>query len=56
MGDGDTAHVSLSIGVALVDVEHDSIQSALDRADQALYTAKQDGRNRVAISEAAAAA
>ena len=56
MGDGDTAHVSLSIGVALVDVEHDSIQSALDRADQALYTAKQDGRNRVAISKAAAAA
>jgi diguanylate cyclase (GGDEF)-like protein len=56
MGDGDTAHVSLSIGVALVDVEHDSIQSALDRADQALYTAKQDGRNRVAISEEAAAA
>ena len=56
MGDGDAAHLSLSIGVALVDVEHDSIQSALDRADQALYTAKQDGRNRVAISEAAAAA
>lgn len=56
MGDGDTAHVSLSIGVALVNVEHDSIQSALDRADQALYTAKQDGRNRVAISKAAAAA
>lgn len=56
MGDGDTAHVSLSIGVALVDVEQDSIQTALDRADQALYTAKQDGRNRVAISEAAAAA
>ena len=56
MGDGDAAHLSLSIGVALVDVEHDSIQTALDRADQALYTAKQDGRNRVAISEAAAAA
>ena len=56
MGDGDTAHVSLSIGVALVDVEKGNIQSALDLADQALYTAKQDGRNRVAISEGNAAA
>ena len=56
MVDGETAHVSMSIGVALVDVEQDSIQSALDRADQALYAAKQDGRNRVAIAEVGAAA
>ncbi|MEO1820337.1 MULTISPECIES: diguanylate cyclase [Pseudomonas] len=56
MVDGETAHVSMSIGVAPVDVEQDSIQSALDRADQALYAAKQDGRNRVAIAEVGAAA
>ena len=56
MVDGETAHVSMSIGVAPVDVEQDSIQSALDRADQALYAAKQDGRNRVAIAEVGTAA
>lgn len=43
--------VTLSLGVTQLDTEHDSIQSALARADRALYEAKHSGRNRVCYSD-----
>ena len=39
-------HPTLSIGVALIEAE-ESIEAVLNRADQAMYAAKQHGRNRV---------
>ena len=43
---GDTRQVTISIGVAL-HRDEESLQSLMARADQALYAAKQGGRNRV---------
>lgn len=43
--------VTLSLGVAQVNTELDSIQSALAKADRALYEAKHSGRNRVCVSD-----
>jgi diguanylate cyclase (GGDEF)-like protein len=39
--------VTVSLGIAVLDDEHLTPESLLDRADQALYVAKQNGRNRV---------
>ncbi|MEL0169860.1 MAG: diguanylate cyclase [Pseudomonadaceae bacterium] len=39
--------VTVSIGVAQINPATDSIPKAVDRADRALYDAKQSGRNRV---------
>jgi diguanylate cyclase (GGDEF)-like protein len=39
--------VTVSLGVAVLDDEHLTPESLLDRADKALYIAKQNGRNRV---------
>jgi diguanylate cyclase (GGDEF)-like protein len=44
--------VTVSIGVAGLKEEDNALHFLLDRADQALYRAKQDGRNRVAVNEA----
>lgn len=41
--------VTISLGVATPDKGCDSLAALLERADQALYTAKQEGRNRVCI-------
>lgn len=46
-----TVHVAISIGVAELDTEQESIESALARADKALYQAKNSGRNRVCRAE-----
>lgn len=40
-------HVTISVGVAGVDVEHENLLDALSRADAGLYAAKHSGRNRV---------
>jgi diguanylate cyclase (GGDEF)-like protein len=40
-------HVSISIGVAGVNLEHENLLDALSRADAGLYAAKHAGRNRV---------
>jgi two-component system cell cycle response regulator len=44
--------VTISIGLATLDTKGESIAEVLKRADQALYRAKRDGRNRV-VSTAA---
>jgi two-component system cell cycle response regulator len=46
---------TISVGVATMDADADeSIEQLLRRADDALYEAKQAGRNRVAVAAAAA--
>jgi two-component system cell cycle response regulator len=44
--------VTISIGIAAMETSHDSAAHLLKRADQALYRAKRDGRNRV-VADAA---
>lgn len=43
--------ISLSLGVA-VQRRHETFEQALHRADEALYRAKAQGKNRVALSTA----
>ena len=45
-----SAKVTASLGVAAVDCEENTLEQLLARADQALYAAKQRGRNRVSSS------
>ncbi len=47
--------LSVSIGVALIASAHDDIDGALARADEAMYRAKQAGRNCVELQGPAAA-
>ena len=49
-GDQRTIEVTASIGITIIHPT-DTLQSMLDRADQALYRAKQSGRNRVEFNE-----
>jgi two-component system cell cycle response regulator len=44
--------VTISIGIAALESPHDTAAQLLKRADQALYRAKRDGRNRV-VADAA---
>jgi diguanylate cyclase (GGDEF)-like protein/PAS domain S-box-containing protein len=39
--------VTISLGVAMINSQHATLESLLDHADQALYEAKQAGKNRV---------
>jgi diguanylate cyclase (GGDEF)-like protein len=50
---GEQAAIGLtvSIGVACCQAQDDSILTAIDRADRAMYQAKNSGRNRVATLE-----
>jgi len=49
-GQGKPLHVTISLGVAEYDVNRDvDSKSLIDRADRAMYRAKEMGRNRVAI-------
>ena len=50
-GSGETiGKVTLSAGVTALKAG-DSIESLIDRADQALYGAKESGRNKVSVSK-----
>jgi diguanylate cyclase (GGDEF)-like protein len=40
-------HITSSFGVTQFNAEKDTVETLLDRADKALYLAKEDGRNRV---------
>jgi len=42
-----TFYTTISIGVAVLDQETDDVENMLKKADEALYTAKQSGRNSV---------
>jgi diguanylate cyclase (GGDEF)-like protein len=42
--------VTLSLGIAMYQVDDSTFDNTVSRADQALYRAKQDGRNCVAVS------
>lgn len=44
---GKSLHVTVSVGVAVSDDGISSIDQLIDRADQALYEAKRNGRNKV---------
>jgi diguanylate cyclase (GGDEF)-like protein len=52
--DGETLHVTVSLGVAIVETAARSIdaETIFQTADEALYRAKDDGRNRVEIARA----
>jgi two-component system, cell cycle response regulator len=42
--------VTVSVGVASLDGADDTLEKLLKRADQALYTAKREGRNKVVVA------
>jgi len=46
---GKTVPITLSVGVASLANATDSFEALLERADQALYQAKETGRNRVSV-------
>jgi diguanylate cyclase (GGDEF)-like protein/PAS domain S-box-containing protein len=49
VGDGRTARIGASIGVALATPHDPDAESVLRRADEAMYAAKRAGRNRVCV-------
>ena len=51
----DMAPITVSIGVASIRAGAHAIEALIDQADQALYRAKQSGRNRVVLFGTAAA-
>ncbi|MEX0839131.1 MAG: PleD family two-component system response regulator [Parvibaculum sp.] len=50
--EGQTLDITVSIGIAMTEGAQDTASKLLERADQGLYRAKRDGRNRV-VAEAA---
>ncbi|MHB1108985.1 MAG: PleD family two-component system response regulator [Devosia sp.] len=52
MGASQALSVTVSVGVALNESEHDTPEMILKRADVALYRAKREGRNRVVFDAA----
>jgi diguanylate cyclase (GGDEF)-like protein/PAS domain S-box-containing protein len=50
-GDIGRLSVTVSIGVAALGEAHASVSDLVDEADQALYAAKADGRNRVSAAQ-----
>jgi diguanylate cyclase (GGDEF)-like protein len=48
---GESAHITVSIGVATVHDEDTNLDTLLQRADQALYEAKRTGRDKVCLAK-----
>jgi diguanylate cyclase (GGDEF)-like protein len=46
-----TAEISASFGVAMLDARGDSLADAMQRADNALYRSKLDGRDRITLAD-----
>ena len=46
---GKSFHISISIGVAMIDANNGDFESMINQADIALYKAKDKGRNRVEL-------
>jgi diguanylate cyclase (GGDEF)-like protein/PAS domain S-box-containing protein len=55
LGDGNSAHVSASIGIAIPTGPGDSADAVLRRADEAMYEAKQRGRSQARFAPSPAA-
>jgi diguanylate cyclase (GGDEF)-like protein/PAS domain S-box-containing protein len=51
LGDGNSAGIGASIGIAFIKESGDSPAALLRRADQAMYAAKQAGRGRVQLAQ-----
>ena len=51
MYDGKKINVTISIGVSSYNFDLESAKSIVERADNALYESKRNGRNRVTLSE-----
>ncbi|SDS54170.1 diguanylate cyclase [Halopseudomonas xinjiangensis] len=49
IGTDELIRITASIGCAQIDAGHESIESALSRADRALYEAKNAGRNCISV-------
>ena len=49
--DGQIIHFTVSLGVDFIQSTDENIDASLDRADSALYIAKESGRNRVVVNE-----
>jgi diguanylate cyclase (GGDEF)-like protein len=47
--DQTTPQITVSIGVATLDVDTPDFEALVNQSDKALYTAKESGRNRVEI-------
>jgi diguanylate cyclase (GGDEF)-like protein len=48
---GQTYRITASLGVGTINPKDRSLRDMLDRADQALYHAKNRGRNQIAVAE-----
>ncbi|OYX13277.1 MAG: hypothetical protein B7Z15_07815 [Rhizobiales bacterium 32-66-8] len=49
--EGKTIQVTISFGAALAQFEDRDVDAVIERADLALYEAKDSGRNRVAFAD-----
>jgi diguanylate cyclase (GGDEF)-like protein len=47
--DGQTVSITISLGISSMEDKRDTIDKILQRADQALYSSKQSGRNQTVI-------
>ncbi len=47
---GSPLHVTVSIGIAVAEAGNDDAESLIDRADKAMYHAKQNGRDRFELA------